>query len=86
MPFFFQYHEKLIEKVLISTVKDEIYIKMDEEDGIEFHSTEKITIATEKKLDMDCKKLKIESGDKIILNTTGSNIIVDETMHFKTKG
>lgn len=72
--------------VLISTVKDEIHIKMDEDDGIEFHSSEKIIIATEKKLDMDCKKLKIESGDKIIFNTTGSNIIVDETMHFKTKG
>ena len=59
---------------------------MDEEDGIEFHSTEKINIATEKKLDMDCKKLKIESGDKIILNTDRSNIIVDETVHIKTKG
>ncbi|MCI8408666.1 MAG: hypothetical protein HFJ09_05265 [Lachnospiraceae bacterium] len=72
--------------VLISTVKDEIHIRMDEDDGIEFHSSEKITIATEKKLDMDCKKLKIESGDKIILNTDRSNIIVDETVHIKTKG
>ena len=56
------------------------------EKGSNFHSTEKINIATEKKLDMDCKKLKIESGDKIILNTDRSNIIVDETIHIKTKG
>ena len=55
---------------------------MDEEDGIEFHSSEKITIATEKKLDMDCKKLKIESGDKIILTSCKRTVVLWQVSAF----
>lgn len=72
--------------ISISNVKDSIFINMNEEDGITFHSAEDIHIYTEKKLSMECKKLTISSKERIILNTEGSNIIVDETMHFKTKG
>ena len=71
---------------LISCVKDEIFVRMTESDGIVLESAENVEIFTEKKIDMECKKLSITSQDKIIFNTTGSNIIVDETMHFKTKG
>lgn len=71
---------------LISCVKDEMFIRMTESDGITLESSENIEIFTEKKMDMDCKKLAIVSQDKITFCTTGSNIIIDETMHFKTKG
>lgn len=71
--------------ILISAVKDRIYIKMDENEGIEIHSSEKIEICAEKKLDMKCKKLSMESQDKIILQTSANSIIVDETMHLKAK-
>lgn len=71
--------------ILISAVKDKIYIKMDEDEGIEIHSSENIEIYAEKKLDVKCKKLSMKSQDKIILKTAGSNIIVDETMHLKAK-
>ncbi len=68
---------------LLSAAKDKIYIKMDENDGIEIHSSEKIEIWAGKKLNMKCRKLGMESQDKIILKTASGNIIVDETMHFK---
>lgn len=63
-----------------------MFIRMTESDGITLESSENIEIFTEKKLDMDCKKLAMVSQDKITFCTTGSSIIVDETMHFKTKG
>ena len=46
---------------------------MTESDGIVLESAENVEIFTEKKIDMECKKLSITSQDKIIFNTTGSN-------------
>lgn len=71
---------------LISSVKDEIFIKMGEADGITLESAENINIYTEKELDLTCRKLHIQSQDKVIFHTEGSSIIVDETMHFKARG
>lgn len=71
--------------ILASASKDKIYIKMDEDDGIRIHSSEKLEIHAQKKLEMKCRKLSVESQDKIILKTAGSSIIVDETVHVKAK-
>lgn len=66
--------------VLITSRKDEIYIKMDDAEGIEIHSTEDIDIYSEKDIDIHCKKMKIKSEDKIILQTKEDLLLVDETI------
>ena len=66
--------------MLITSSKDEIYIKMDEAEGIEIHSTEDINIYSEKEIDIDCKKMKIKSEDKIIFQTKEDLLLVDETI------
>lgn len=66
--------------VLITSSKDEIYIKMGETEGIEIHSTEDINIYSEKEIDIDCKKMKIKSEDKIIFQTKEDLLLVDETI------
>lgn len=68
-------------EILISSVKDEIFIKMDENEGIEFHSTQNIEMYAEKDVDIECKKLELESKDKVILKTDRHIIVVDETVH-----
>ncbi|MBD5088967.1 MAG: hypothetical protein HDT30_09195 [Clostridiales bacterium] len=66
--------------VLITSCKDEIYIKMDDAEGIEIHSTEDIDIYSEKDIDIHCKKMEIKSEDKIILQTKEDLLLVDETI------
>lgn len=66
--------------VLITSRKDEIYVKMDETDGIEIHSTEDINMYSEKEIDIDCKKMGIKSEDKIIFQTKEDLLLVDETI------
>lgn len=70
--------------ILISNTKDKIFIRMDEDDGIEFHSTENIELYAEKDMDVECKKLELESKDKVILKTDDHIIVVDETVHIRS--
>ena len=67
--------------VRITASKDEIYIKMDDSDGIEMCSTEDINIYSEKDIDIDCKKFTIKSEDKIIFQTKEDLLLVDETIY-----
>ncbi|SNS56562.1 Phage late control gene D protein (GPD) [Anaerovirgula multivorans] len=75
---------KLAPKELtLSAVENQLYLKMNNETGIEVNSHQDIHIKTQKQLIGECETIEIESKDKILLATKTCSIIVDDIVHIK---
>lgn len=75
---------KLAPKELtFSAVKNVLYLKMNNQTGIEISSHQDIHIKTPKQFNGECKAIEIESKEKILLATIACSIIVDDIVHIK---
>lgn len=71
------------EEMTISAAEDVMYLKMEQESGVEISSHKDIRIKAGNKLTAGCRSMEIESNEKIVLSTNTSGIIIDDVVHIK---